>query len=206
MDKVREVVQGSKAATQQAVITTLNPLIRVGLCNAMWSRSPVSHRSTARFGNSCGTGRCVGIAAKARAGSRTSTSIPRTTATGCSQRALDAWLSCPAPTVPSWRWRCPKFLRQTFVEWAAQTINKSFWAGAYYRQQRNKGCSHHAAVRSLAFKWIRILYRSHPVRRVAISERAKASRFASAQAARDDDTGNLRNELVQARYDERRPV
>jgi transposase len=58
-----------------------------------------------------------------------------------------------------WRWRCPKFLRQTFVEWAAQTINRSFWAGAYYRQQRNKGCSHHAAVRSLAFKWIRILYR-----------------------------------------------
>ena len=58
-----------------------------------------------------------------------------------------------------WRWQCPTFLRQTFVEWAAQTINKSFWAGAYYRHQRDKGCSHHAAVRSLAFKWIRILYR-----------------------------------------------
>ena len=27
-----------------------------------------------------------------------------------------------------WRWQCPTFLRQTFVEWAAQTINKSFWA------------------------------------------------------------------------------
>jgi len=50
-------------------------------------------------------------------------------------------------------------LRQTFVEWAAQTINKSFWAGAYYRQQREKGCSHRAAVRALAFKWIRILFR-----------------------------------------------
>lgn len=58
-----------------------------------------------------------------------------------------------------WRWQCPTFLRQTFVEWAAQTINKSFWAGAYYRQQRDKGCSHQAAVRALAFKWIRILYR-----------------------------------------------
>ncbi|HEV3422300.1 MAG TPA: IS110 family transposase [Paraburkholderia sp.] len=58
-----------------------------------------------------------------------------------------------------WRWQCPKFLRQTFVEWAAQTINRSFWAGAYYRQQRAKGCSHQAAVRALAFKWIRILYR-----------------------------------------------
>ena len=58
-----------------------------------------------------------------------------------------------------WRWQCSTFLRQTFVEWAAQTINKSYWAGLYYQQQRNKGCSHQAAVRALAFKWIRILYR-----------------------------------------------
>ena len=58
-----------------------------------------------------------------------------------------------------WRLACPTFLRQTFVEWAAQTINKSFWAGAFYRQQRDKGSSHQAAVRALAFKWLRILYR-----------------------------------------------
>ena len=58
-----------------------------------------------------------------------------------------------------WRWQCPTFLRQTFVEWAAQTINKSFWAGAFYSQQRAKGCTHQAALRALAFKWIRILYR-----------------------------------------------
>ena len=58
-----------------------------------------------------------------------------------------------------WRWQCPTFLRQTMVEWAGQTIDKSFWAGAYYRQQKEKGSSHNAAVRALAFKWIRILYR-----------------------------------------------
>jgi transposase len=58
-----------------------------------------------------------------------------------------------------WRWQCSTFLRQTFIEWAAQTINKSYWAGLYYHQQRTKGCSHQAAVRALAFKWIRILYR-----------------------------------------------
>ena len=58
-----------------------------------------------------------------------------------------------------WRWQCPTFLRQTFVEWAAQTVNKSYWAGLYYHQQRSKGCSHQAAVRALAYKWIRILYR-----------------------------------------------
>jgi hypothetical protein len=58
-----------------------------------------------------------------------------------------------------WRLQCPTFLRQTFVEWAAQTVPRSFWAGAYYRQQRAKGSSHNAALRALAFKWIRILYR-----------------------------------------------
>ena len=58
-----------------------------------------------------------------------------------------------------WRWQCPTFLRQTFVEWAAQTINKSYWAGEYYRQQRAKGVTYQAALRALAFKWIRILYR-----------------------------------------------
>lgn len=58
-----------------------------------------------------------------------------------------------------WRLRCPKFVRQTFVEWAAQTVNKSFWAGAFYQQQRGKGSSHQAALRALAFKWIRILFR-----------------------------------------------
>jgi transposase len=58
-----------------------------------------------------------------------------------------------------WRFKCSKFLRQTFVEWAAQTIPHSFWAGMYYQQQRARGASHQGAVRSLAFKWIRILFR-----------------------------------------------
>jgi transposase len=58
-----------------------------------------------------------------------------------------------------WRWQCPTFIRQTFVEWSALTIPRSFWARAYYEQQRRKGNSHQAAVRALAFKWLRILYR-----------------------------------------------
>jgi transposase len=58
-----------------------------------------------------------------------------------------------------WRLQCPKFLRQTFVEWAAESIRHSFWARVYYQQQRDKGKAHQAAVRALAFKWIRILSR-----------------------------------------------
>jgi len=58
-----------------------------------------------------------------------------------------------------WRLQCPTFLRQTLVEWTAQQINKLFWAEAFYRQQRAKGCPHQMAVRALAFKWIRILFK-----------------------------------------------
>lgn len=58
-----------------------------------------------------------------------------------------------------WRYSCSTFLRQTFIEWASESIRFSFWAKAYYHQQRDKGKTHQMAVRSLAFKWIRILFR-----------------------------------------------
>lgn len=57
------------------------------------------------------------------------------------------------------RWTCPKFLRQTFHEFAAHSIPRSEWAKAYYRLQRDRGKTHQAAVRALAYKWIRIIFR-----------------------------------------------
>jgi hypothetical protein len=58
-----------------------------------------------------------------------------------------------------WRWSCPTFLRQTFVEWVACSVPRSFWTRAVYESHRAKGASHNATVRALAFKWTRILYR-----------------------------------------------
>ena len=57
------------------------------------------------------------------------------------------------------RLACPKFLRQTFHEYAAQSIKKAGWARVYYRAHRDKGVKHHAAVRALAYKWIRIMFK-----------------------------------------------
>lgn len=57
------------------------------------------------------------------------------------------------------RYACNKFWRQTFVEWSAQTVMKSLWAKAYYYQQKEKGHRHQSILRSLAFKWQRILFR-----------------------------------------------
>jgi transposase len=58
------------------------------------------------------------------------------------------------------RFACPKFLHQTFHEFAAHSIAHSEWAKAYYEHLRHdEKKRHQAAVRSLAFKWIRILFR-----------------------------------------------
>ena len=56
------------------------------------------------------------------------------------------------------RQACPKFLRQSFHEFAGCSIRYCSWAQAHYSSQRARGKGHHAAVRSVAFKWIRILF------------------------------------------------
>ena len=57
------------------------------------------------------------------------------------------------------RWACPKFVRQTIHEWAQHSIGGCGWAREYYQAQRSRGKRHHTAVRALAFKWLRILFR-----------------------------------------------
>jgi transposase len=57
------------------------------------------------------------------------------------------------------RWACNHFVRQTFHEFAGHSISQSRWARAFYAEQRKRGKGHHAAVRALAYKWIRIIYR-----------------------------------------------
>lgn len=57
------------------------------------------------------------------------------------------------------RWQCPKFLRQSFHEFAEASLPYSSWALAFYRQQRDRGAGHHTAIRALAFRWIRILHK-----------------------------------------------
>lgn len=58
-----------------------------------------------------------------------------------------------------WRWNAPVFARQTLVEWAGLSVKYSAWAGAYYHQQAARQKGHGAILRSLAFKWLRILWR-----------------------------------------------
>ena len=58
-----------------------------------------------------------------------------------------------------WRWSAPVFARQSLVEWAGQSIKWCEWAKAYYLQQKERKNRHSSILRSLAFKWLRILWR-----------------------------------------------
>ena len=57
------------------------------------------------------------------------------------------------------RWACNRFLLQTFHEFAAHSIKHSAWAKACYDMLRANKREHQAAVREVAFKWIRIIFR-----------------------------------------------
>jgi len=57
------------------------------------------------------------------------------------------------------RYACPKFLRQTFHEFADSARMFCPWTKARYRMLRDRGIKHHAALRKLARSWIRILFR-----------------------------------------------
>jgi transposase len=57
------------------------------------------------------------------------------------------------------RWACPKFLRQSFHEFARFSLKFCAWASCYYNHQLRKGKSTQSAIRALAYKWQRILWR-----------------------------------------------
>ena len=57
------------------------------------------------------------------------------------------------------RLACSKFVKQSFHEYAGQTVTYCVWAGAFYKSKIAAGKGHHAALRALAYKWIRIIYR-----------------------------------------------
>jgi transposase len=57
------------------------------------------------------------------------------------------------------RYLCSKFERQSWHEYAKESVLWCRWAAAYYWQQREKGSAHNTAVRALAYKWQRVIFR-----------------------------------------------
>jgi transposase len=57
------------------------------------------------------------------------------------------------------RYGKPGFLHQTLIEFAQQTSMAEGWARTYYLARRSSGESYFSIMRSLAYKWLRILIR-----------------------------------------------
>jgi transposase len=57
------------------------------------------------------------------------------------------------------RWSANRFLQQTILEWCHQTIRYCPWSKAFYEQEKGRGIGHWTILRTLSFKWIRVLWK-----------------------------------------------
>jgi transposase len=58
------------------------------------------------------------------------------------------------------RQACNRLLNQTLTFFAFNTANRTAcWASSYYRDKRRQGTEHYTALRGLAQRWVKILYR-----------------------------------------------
>jgi len=60
--------------------------------------------------------------------------------------------------VVHFRFACNKHLRHAMYWFSFVSVNHSEWAKLYYRRQRDKGHSHHQALRALGAKWLKIIF------------------------------------------------
>jgi len=60
--------------------------------------------------------------------------------------------------VVHFRYACNKEMRHAVYLLAFISLRQSEWAAAYYRRQRERGHSHHQALRALGAKWLKILF------------------------------------------------
>jgi transposase len=59
----------------------------------------------------------------------------------------------------SFRRACNKRLRQTLHHWADKSREQCAWAQSYYQRKRDPGQHHSAALRCLAQRWVKILWK-----------------------------------------------
>lgn len=61
-------------------------------------------------------------------------------------------------TIVQARRACPIHVKQTFHEYARLSIGQSAWARAYYDDKCARGVERQQIFRSLAYRWIRIMF------------------------------------------------
>lgn len=56
------------------------------------------------------------------------------------------------------RFACNRHLRSALPRFALCSLTRSEWARASYDRQRTRGHRHHAALRALAAKWLKLIF------------------------------------------------
>ena len=57
------------------------------------------------------------------------------------------------------RWACDKHLRHAIHLFAEQSLSRCLWAQIYYQHHRQKNQCHANALRRLAHRWLKIIYK-----------------------------------------------
>jgi transposase len=170
LEKVLQLAQTAKPLTSDAAIIesgsrltqmyaqmihTLNPVI--GEYDQRIAAVFKAHPDAEIFSNLCGAGAAMAprlLAAFGSDRSRFDCARNLQTFSGLSPVTKSSGRS----KVVIFRRACPKFIRQTFHEFARLSLLGSQWAQNYVNFYTDKGKRYPAVIRALAFKWIRILF------------------------------------------------
>jgi len=60
---------------------------------------------------------------------------------------------------------CNKHLRYALHLWVQESRSKCMWAGVYYHSKRDQGMTHACALRCLAQRWLKIIWKMWQTRR-----------------------------------------
>lgn len=141
------------------LVGLLRPLQRhIQKLDVQMARAFTAHPNAALFGHLPGAGKVLAPRLAAAFGTRRSR-FPSAESFGQFIGVLPVLERSGGRQWIHWRWTAPKFLRQSFVEWARETVRYCPWATAYYELLKRRGKRPQSIYRALAAKWIRILWR-----------------------------------------------
>lgn len=116
------------------------------------------HAKAQVFASFPGVGPVFGPRLAAAFGTST-TNLPEPYSMLCWSGVAPVQIQSGKTKVVNWRWARPKFLHQTFVEYARTSVLFCPWAREFFKSRTEKGWGKFRIYRALAFKWIRILWR-----------------------------------------------
>jgi transposase len=168
--RVEALAQAQPLTEDHAIIAPLDLLVQTLIVRLQAVQSSIasyderiavvfaSHPKAEVFASFPGVGPVFGPRLAAAFGTSTS-NLPEASSMLCWSGVAPVQQQSGKSKVVQWRWARPKFLHQTFVEYARCSVMFCGWAREFFDSRVEKGWSRFRIYRALAFKWIRILWR-----------------------------------------------